>query len=808
VVAIVAGVAFFAAAGFLGDRVIDSLEGETRNAFGAVDVAVIGQLDDEFAFEELPRIPGDLAEEIAALDTVDASAFVLIGDMSLRTQDGDIVAAGARGRLWISDDDVNPIGVEEGRGPTERDEIAIDRGIAADHDLGVGDEVTSLSVAGDDPVTIVGITKFGDDDSFDGVGTISVAPVAADRLSSRDEFDEVYLRTSDSESELLDEVAALLPEGLVAQSGDEFLADKIQVISLLGGILKTALRAFAVLAMLVGGFVIYNTFSVLLAQRIRELAVLRAIAATPAQVRSALLFEGAVVGAVASVLGTVVGAGLVSVFAAILERFGVGLPGSGIVLRRNAVLLPIVFGTIITVGSVWIPARSAAGIKPIEALRTAAVERVRPMRRRVGVTAILSVVSLALLFISSNTLLIFLGVIGVFAATVAAGPVIAASAAAAVRPLSSRLSLPAQLATDNAGRNPNRTATTANALLIGVFLVTLVSVAGASVRDYAVAEIGRVEASDYTLITNSGVLDDQLVEAVRSVDGVETAETFRRETAPLDGRPIAVSTVDVAALSDFTDLATSDAELADVPIGSAFVGTDLDLTVGDTFRLDDPRGGPIDLEVAAILDSGQDADAVSVMIHPDDFDTLFGPTEPTAAFVEVVASTADETGDALDAVLERRPDVAIASGNSLGQSIGSAIDLAINGVNALLLMSVFVAVIGIVNTLTLSIFERRRELGLLRAVGMLDRDVRLMVRLESVFVAMLGTVTGVILGGFCGWALLQALRRWTQLDIGVNWAIGRLGVVVALGLLLGYMASVLPARRSTRLDVLDAIEAP
>lgn len=809
-VAILTGVSFFAASGFLGDRVVDSLEGDTRAQFSAVDLAVVPEENEDALFSaETLRLPGAVADQITTVDGVDGFALLLTGEMAVRTPSGEVAAEGATGRLWIDDGQLNPLELIDGRGPAAGGEVAIDRGLADDLDLAVGDDTTVLSIAGESPVTVVGITAFGESDSIDQSGTISVAPDAAAAwlAGGTVEYDGLYLRGSGTQQELLDEVEPLLPAGFDAELGDAFLQDKIDELGEIGKFLKRGLQGFAVLAMLVGGFVIYNTFNVLVAQRLKELAVLRAIGATPRQVRRALRFEGVVVGLLGSVLGVVAGVGFLFLLDAILTRFGVELPGSGLVLTPSSVLQPILLGTIVTVVSVMIPARRAARTEPIEALRDAAVETSPYSLRRLLFTVAVAAASIAALVFGNGVRTIGAGLLGAFVATIAAGPILAVLAAKVTRPAMSRLGLEGRLASDNTARNPQRTAITANALLIGVFLVTLVSVAGTSIKEWVVGELDEIESADFFLASDGGSLGDELIGGIRSIDGVELVETFRQESVVIDDRPALVSTAEVATLVDITDITASAGSLDDLASGTIAASFDLGVDVGDTVSLGDPRGGSIDLQVVAMLEPGQDVGYVGNLISVDDFDRLVGPTAPTVAFVDVANGVKTESLEAIEARTEARPDLQLVDGNFIGKLVGQIFDFVINAVNGLLGMSVAVAVIGIINTLSLSIFERRRELGLLRVVGMLDRDVQRMVRLESVLISVLGTVVGIALGLFSGWILLRSIERLSDVAIPMNWAMGRVGLILVVGVVLGLLASLIPSRRSTRLDVLDAVKA-
>lgn len=813
-VAIITGVAFFAATGFVSDRVIDALEGDVDRHYGGIDVAVIVNEDaDESAganFADELRISGEAVDRMVAAEGVVAGGGELTGAVAFQAADGTAFAENATGRLWIEDEELNPLDLEEGSAPAAAGEIAVDRGLAEKEDLAIGDQVTLLTLAGPAEATIVGTTRFGRADALDGGGTVSLPEATAfDLLSSGIvEYQEYYLRGDDPER-LLAAVAPSAPEGFVAQTGDELRQDKRDEIGSTGRFLKNGLQAFAILAMLVGGFVIYNTFSVIVSQRLRELAVMSAIGATPKQIKRALRYEGLVIGVIGSLLGVLVGFLLTFLLVLALEAFGVDLPGSGIKIHASNVIGGLLIGTLITVLSVTIPARRAARTEPIEALRTAAVEQSPFSRRRVIATVVLVVVGAAGLLFGGGAASIGLGALALFAGVIVGGPIIAVFGGLAFRPVMSLFGLEGRLAVDNTVRNPGRTATTANALLIGVFLVTLVSVAGTSVKDFVVGELKKLESADYIVVSTGGTIDQQLVDDFEGIDGVEVVVPFRRESVTLDGDPSILSTGDLDAIQGIAGVGLSEGSFADLGPGTvAVIGSDEDgPAVGSTVTIADAAGDSVDLEVVGVLEPSIDTAQTGSFVDEETFDSLVGDTAPTVAFLDVTSGAETDTKDAIEERASLRPDIDVTEGNALGRLVGSIFDFLINAVNGLLLMSVIIAVIGIVNTLSLSILERRRELGLLRAVGMTDRRVQRMVRLESMLIAALGTITGLALGIFVAWALIRSIDRLADANLGFSLPGTRILLVLVLGVALGVIASLLPARRSTKLDVLDAIQS-
>ncbi len=816
-IAILTGVAFFTATGFVSDRVIDTLEGDATRQYGAVDVAVIaddteassGGLSAAAGHAEQARIDGPDADRIVAVDGVDAGAGILTGRVAFLADGGGTFGDGATGRLWIEDDELNPVDVTEGRAPRTTGEIAVDAGLADGEDLSVGDAVTILTLAGRFPVTVVGVTEFGSSDAIDQGGTVSIPRATAfDWLSAgRVEYESLYLRGSGDQAGLAAAVAPLVPAGFRAQTGDAFLDDRRDETGAVGRVLKQALQAFSVLALIVGAFVIYNTFSVIVAQRLREIAVLAAIGATPRQIRRSLRWEGVVVGLLGSALGVLTGVGLAFLVTVVLEAVGVALPGGGITVGPATVVSGILIGTVITVASVMIPARRASRTEPIEALRDAAVESSRPSRGRVVTSVALLVLGAAGLLFGGNAFVVGAGAFLLFVGVIVAGPLIAIGGTRLMRPVMSRLGLEGRLAVDNTVRNPRRTATTANALLIGVFLVTLVTVAGTSAKDFAVGEIKKLESADFLVESDGGTLDAAFVGDLQSIDGVQRVSPFRRDAVTIDGTTTLLSTVDVAAVQEIADIDAEEGSLGDLREGTIAVLADTGLAVGATVAVADGSGRSEDLTVVAVLKDSVDSLLVGSIVPAGTFDALVGDSAPTVAFIDTASGAQSDTKEAIEERAALRPDITVTEGNALGRLVGQIFDFIINAVNGLLLMSVVIALIGIVNTLSLSILERRRELGLLRVVGMTDRKVQRMVRLESILIAGLGTVTGLVAGTFVGWALIRTIDRLSEASIGISLPVGQLLLILAAGVVLGFLAALIPARRSTRLEVLDAIRS-
>ncbi len=813
-VAIIAGVGFYTAVSVISDGVITSLEGNVDAQYGNVAVAVVpdepATTTDSAAQPDPLKVPEKTADQLTALPGVDGGAGILTAPVAFSAEDGKPFASSATGRLWITDDDLNPLSVTKGEAPKAGGEIAVDQGLAADEKLEVGDSLTLLTLAGKQQVTLVGTTEFGDSDALDSGGTVSIAEADAFAWlnSGKQEYDSYYLRGSDPET-LVAEAGKVVPDGLVVQTGDEFREDQREANGAFADTLKKALQAFAVLALLVGGFVIYNTFTVIVAQRLRELAVLAAIGATPKQLKRSLRLEGVVLGILGSILGVVAGYLLTLALQGVLALTGNSLPG-GLSFDASNIVGGMLLGTVITVLSVMIPARRAGRTEPMEAMREAATESAALGRGRAVVAVVLAVLGLAGMVVGSGMVTIGLGAVALVASVFVGAPYLARGGAKVSRPLLERFGIEGRLAVDNSVRSPKRTATTANALLIGVFLVTLVAVAGASIRDFAVQQINDIQSADYLVVSKGGTIDQDFITKLSDITDVDKVVAFKRQPVTIDGTATSVSSGDVAAMAEIASIKTEKGSLDDLGEGTIAVldtGDGPVPNIGRTVTVKDTSGQNAKLRVVAVLEPTQDTGQTGALVDEKTFASLVGDAAPTVAFVDVASGAQGSTKTAIEDLADTRPDITAQEGNAVGQLVGTVFDFLIKAVTGLLLMSVLIALIGIINTMSLSILERRRELGLLRIIGMTDKRVRRMVTLESVLIALLGTLGGMILGLVISLLLVLSFNRLSAATItpSIPWL--ELTVILVLGLVLGVLAALLPARKSTKMEVLDAISA-
>ena len=569
--------------------------------------------------------------------------------------------------------------------------------------------------------------------------------------------------------------------------------------------MATIFVVFAGVAVLVGAFIINNTFSITVAQRTRQMAMLRAIGASGRQVKRSVLIEAAVIGVLASAAGLAAGVAVAAGLRQLMSVFGFDMPDGPTVIDPNAMTLSFAVGVIVTVLSAWLPARRAARIAPIEALRDVSVDRSAGSVRRAVAGSVVTAVGVAALLagLGGELALVGVGALATFAGVAVLGPVLA-------RPVAKVFGLPlrlrglsGELATRNATRNPKRTARTAASLMIGVALVGFMTVFAASAKtsmagsletEFTGTHIVQAGGSD----TMSGLSPD-LADELRTTPGVDVVSQSRMSRAVIDGSATdAFYAFDATTVDEVFVLGSVEGDLdslgADGIAVSAEHAVEQGWTIGSTVPATFPSGDTT-LVVEAIYTSGTDW-VGSMFVDLDALRANGGNELDYRVYV-----SGDEA--AINSVAAAYPSADVLDKDAFLDVVSTEIDTMLAMFYALLMLAVVIALLGIANTLALSIHERTRELGLLRAVGMGRSQVRSTVRWESIIIAVFGTTLGLAIGTFFGWAIVRAMA-----DEGIDTLtvpIGSLAVVTVIAALAGAMAAVMPARRAAKLDVLNVL---
>jgi putative ABC transport system permease protein len=729
------------------------------------------------------------------------------------------------GFAWIPDRDLSTLHVVDGRGPRRANEIVIDKKSADDAGYKPGDTVPVITKEGRADYRLTGIVKFGTADSPLGATIVAFTPeTASSVLADPGTFDSIDVKAKPgvSQEQVVRNIERTLrgdpnAANVEVLTGQQITRESQNDLRDNLSFFNTFLLIFGVIALLVGSFIIFNTFSIIVAQRSRELALLRAVGADRAQVLGSVLFEAVLVGLTASIVGLLGGILLAGGLKALLDALGLDIPAGSIVVPASAVIWSFVTGLLVTVVAAMSPALRASRIPPIAAMRDVSIDRSGSSRRRGVIGALVTLFGAALvalgLFGNSGNALLEVGVgMGVvFLGIAVLGPMIAGPMSAAIgAPIERIKGITGAIARENAMRNPKRTSATAAALMIGIGLVGLITIFGASARASVNSAIDESMRADYVVTSggfNQGRIpvdaEQQLaaLPAVQAVSGVRTGEAKIKDSVEQ------LTAVDAANFDSLFDLQVSKGKLSNVgPTGLAVLDTtasDNDLHVGSKVAVEFPQTGRHDFTVEAIYQQpyfGQWTTSVQAYQanYPDQFDYQI--------YIKAKGGVTSANTRALETVVKRYPGPDLETRDQYKASTGQDINQFLNLVYVLLFFAIVIALFGIANTLGLSIIERTHELGLLRAVGMSRSQLRSSVRWESVIIALLGTVLGLLIGVGFAWAMVQALS-----DEGIDkfsLAPLQLVVIVVLAALFGILAAAWPARRAARLDVLRSIESP
>ncbi len=824
--AVVIGVAFVAGTFVFTDTIDASFKDLFERTQKGVDVSVQSRMAVEEDFATPPPMPDETLQRVEAVPGVEEAQGSVSLDGTLLDREGDPILSQGPPTLIVSGgpERFDPFTYVDGGPPESAGEVVLDKGTADEYGFGVGETVTVSARAPKKQYTVSGVATLGDSENLAGSRQILMTLPEAQRMLDVDGYHDISVAAEGGTSpeELKAAIARALGRDFAVRTGEEQAEKTAQDLSDALGFIRIALLVFAGVALLVGGFLIFNTFAVTVAQRTKEFALMRTLGASRQQIMRSVLAETVAIGLVASLLGIAAGLLLAPGLAALLEAFGIDLGTTSIVLEPRTVIVGLVVGMVATIASGFVPARRATRILPVEAMRDSETPGARPLRRRRIVAAALVEAAgvLALLYGlvgdpgsgSATATMLGLGtVLMIFGFALLAPTLVRPLSSLIGRPLERLQGLTGRLARENARRQPQRTAVTASALMIGVALVVLVTIFAAGLSatiDKGIDDQVRA-ASIVTHEDGFSPLSEGVPERLAQVDGVTAVSSFRFETGRLAGGTgtTSVSGVDSHTVRDVLTLEWvegSDAVLSGLGTGNAAVNDefadDRDVAIGDSLTFTIPRGDEVTYRVSGIYDAA--AGVVGGVLVSNE--SLVSAWESDDIAFAMVAGGADQEA------LKRAEQAALADfptakpqtiedfKDEQNQQVAGLVGL----VYALLSLSVIVALLGIVNTLALSVHERTRELGMLRAVGMSRRQVKRMIRGESVITAAIGALLGIVLG-----IAFAAIVSRPLADEGFVFELPvvTLIVVAVLAALAGVVAAIPPARRASRVDVLRAV---
>ena len=830
--AVFLGVALMTGTYVLTDTFTNSFGQIFQESSVGVDVAVVPReaVESEGGAEP-PGMPARLLEDVRKVEGVaQASGGIFAAGVALIDEDGDRIGSMQAPAFGTSAEPqrFDPFDYAEGRQPRTADEVAVDKQSADNEDLAVGDSITVAGAEAAREYEIVGIARLGEVDSFGGA-TVAILPLAeAQRIADKQgEFDQISIAAAEGvdPEELKRRVAAVMPDSVEVRTGEENAQQQTEDIEDDLGFLKTALLIFAWIALFVGAFTIFNTFSITVAQRTREFGMLRTLGASRRQVLTSVLVEAFVIGVIGAGLGVLAGIGVADLLNALFKSFGIDLPNTGSVVETRSIAVPLLIGVFVTLLAAIIPAVRATRVSPMEALSDQAVAPTRGRRRFVTVLSILLAVGGIIAICvglfggieSSGDAagLLGLGAALIFFGTALLSPRFVAPLASAVGLALERVrKLTGRLARENAVRNPGRTATTAAALMIGLALVTFVTVFAAGIEASVDDAIDTGFAGDLTLQHEDGFspIPSAARGTVEAVDGVGPVSSLRFGDGEVKqtGDTSFITAIDPAeALSvfEFDWDEGSDGTIAGMTRDDALVdqawATDNDVEVGDTLTVTTPASKEAAYTVRGQLNDTADLWGDFVLTQEALEQDFHVRQEGMILLNYQSGADPDAVRKEIEAAVDRDfPIVEVLDQEEVKDKFAEQIGQVVNLLYALLSLAVIVSLFGLVNTLTLSIYERTRELGLLRAIGMSRRQVRRVVRYEAVITALLGALMGSVLGTF--FAIIVS-RPLADEGFNLSWPIGTLIFLFILAAIAGVLAAVLPARRASRLDVLDAL---
>lgn len=760
---------------------------------------------------------------VAALDALpevgEAYGDVNGAGLSLLGKDGTLVGGGRAPTLAFSDhESPNMAGdrillLTEGRWPTGTDEVVLDANAVEDGGYRIGDTVKLLAPFGvlERTATLVGTAEFNGGGTA-GATLLVFSTEGAQQLffQGRDVFNRINLTAAEgvSQKELAAAADEVLPQGFEAVTGDEIAAESEDAIGTFLDVITTFLTVFAIIAVIVGGFIIVNTFSILIAQRTRELALLRALGSSRAQVTRSVLVEALVLSVVSSTLAIGLGLMLARVLAAAFRTFDLDISGDALDLTTRAVVISYAVGIGVTLLAAYLPGRRAGKVAPVAAMRVDVAPERASLRRRTALGVVVLAIGAAFAaagLADTNALLVGIGAVLWILTVAAISSVLGKPLLALCRTLFAAVfGTTGRLAGENALRDPRRTGATASALMIGLALVSTIGVLASSLNR-SVDDLVDEQFTADLLVQSTTFLpfSTEVGDRIARIDGVGTMSRQQFTVARYDGEAAYVTGVDPSfgAIYDLDVVEGTERISGEQALVSKDFAREHGLGVGDRLDLAFQGDRRLAAEVVGVVEGSEVASEVTVPLAEL---AKVGVLRQDTAISILLSPGADagQVRDAIDEAAKSVPIVGVYDKEGFSDQIRERVNQLLFLIYGLLALAIVIAVIGIVNTLGLSVIERTREIGLLRAVGMSRAALRRMIVLESVTIAVLGAVLGMALGVAIGFLLQRALSDdLTSLGL----PIGQLVVFLAIAVVVGVLAAVVPAVRASRLDVLDAI---
>ncbi len=831
--AIVLGVAMVAGSFILTDTIDRAFTNIFGSTYTQTDLVVRGDAVVDDAFAGTPTVSADLLPRIEALPGVEAAAGSLVNfsgtgnTAKILDRDGEVIGGNMPSfgfGVDPSQERFNPLRLTSGHWASGPGQVVVNAATASGNDIAVGDAVRIVADGPAREFTVTGIARLGDVNRLGGA-TIAVfdVPTARDMLGKTG-FDAIQVAAAPGTSQdtLARRIEAVLPPGAELATGEEQAARDKEVVSEGIAFIRGLLLAFGGIALFVGAFVIFNTLSITVAQRSRELATLRTLGASRRQVLRSVVVEAGAIGLAASLVGLGLGFVLAQGLTALFDIAGLEMPQGDTVFATRTVVVSLLVGTVVTLLAGIVPAVRATRVPPIAAVRDGAAPQGARRSRRTAAVAVAAIAgagallalgvlgdgatSERLLALGGGSLLLFTGV--------------AMISSRLVRPIAAlvgwpvaRLGASGRLARQNAVRNPARTAATAAALMVGLALVTFVSVVGTGLLDTTEKGVERQVAAGYVATSTNGwdPLSPAVGRALAASPEAGTVSSVRQDSALVEGSQQDVGGVNPATIGSvyrFDWAQGSDAALGALAGDGAVVersfADDHDLAIGSPLVIVSPSGEELHRTVTGVYDPPRLSSLLgTALVSQEAFDGAFPRPKDVSTFVAGRGAPSAEGAAALESSLTAFPDADVKTVAEFTEDYAADLTTILNMLYVLLTLSVVISVFGMVNTMVLAVHERTREIGMLRAVGMTRRQARRMVRGESVITALIGAALGIPLGVAVAAMVTASLSEW---GVEMTLPAGALAVFALVAVAVGILAAIAPARRASRLDPLVALQ--
>ena len=826
--AVVIGVAFVAGTYILTDTTFAAFDEIFADSLKGTSVVITAKDEVEQDTGEIPTFSASLLPEVRGTPGVGLAAGAIFTPGGFFDSRGEAIGSRFAPKFISSTlpDGLESLNYVEGRQPRTAAEASLDQAAAEEAGIGIGDTIELASVSRVKSYRLVGLTKLGEA-SFGGASIAQVTLPEAQRITGkRGRFDQISVAAEPgvSATALKERIQRFAPPSVRVETAEENANRSSNQIRDSLGFLRIALLVFAFVALFVGAFLIFNTFSITVAQRVTEFGMLRTLGAGRGQILSTVVVEALAIGLLGAVAGLATGFGIAKGLNALFVAIGIDLPTTALVLKDRTVVAAFAIGIVVTLVSSFVPALRATRVPPIAALQ--ALEIPSSRRRRVVYAA------LAILLGVAGMALVLVGLFGGAGGGGAAGLMGAGAVAVVlgvslfsprlVRPLASVAGWPLQrlrrltgrLARENTQRNPARTAVTAAALMIGLAVVAFVTVFAAGIKGSIAGAIDDSFQGELVIQNSDGFspISPGAAAVARQVPGVETASTLRATQAKVEGvsgKPRIsalgrdagqVLTIDWTEGGPETLRRLTDGE---VILDKGFASSN-GFEPGDRLRFLTQIGERPALRVVGEFEDNADllgSALVTQRLMARDFDQ----SDDIFDFVKLApGADSDRVQAALTKAMERDfPTAEVLNQAELKQNQEDQVNQLLGLIYALLGLAVIVSLFGIANTLALSIHERTRELGMLRAIGMSRRQVRTMIRYEAVITALIGAILGMALGVVFAALIAQPLK-----DEGftLSYPVGTLIMLLVFAAIAGVIAAIAPARRASRLKVLEALQ--